>query len=310
MKKISHIYSFGDSHVSGDELCTPLVSGLLEYLKTVETDNITGSIKIPQRNLDEIYQEVRKIYYSYQNYHDLENEKSFVGYLSKLLKCGYDNLAESGSSNLQSYIQFNRFLPSIQKKSASLNDNEKMLVIYGLTEIERATHFQEDGSAKARSPLWHMHGPNRKNAEKFIELQEMFGDDITTKLYKLYMQMNAIKGQLPDNCDIVFVDPAGLFIDRNKIKIPKLDTRPFIRIQSYINMVEGDEIEKETQFISSKIHENIFNECMYSKNILDKFEDSNNFFKLMPLGHFTENHHKFFAFLLYQYLDNKYLYDS
>ena len=306
MTTIKHIYSFGDSHVAGDELCSPEVPELIEYLKTVECDSITGAVKMPQQNLDKISTKVRELYKSYYtnqsiNFKLLESQKSFSSQLSKLLDCSFDNYAENGSSNLQSYVKFCNTLPKIKTHSNTLKDNERILIIYGLTEIERSTFFNHNTKALARSPLWNLHNEHRKDAEKYIELLDMFGDDTLAKLYKIYMQVNAVRGQVPNNCDVVFVDPGGLFVDKSTVKVPELRNLPFIRVQSYKNFVDDSHNDTADQVLTS-IRDCMFNDCLFSTNVHDRFVDKNDFFKLMPLSHFTEQHHKQFAHLLYSFI--------
>lgn len=305
MTNIKHIYSFGDSHVAGDELCSSEISKLVEYLKTVKCDDITNAIKVPQKNLDKIYSNVRKIYREhFASKNDLytnESKKSFPGQLSALLDCDYNNYAESGSSNLQSYIQFISKLPSIKKLANTLNSNDKILIIYGLTEIERSTFINDQRKAKARSPLWNLNNEHRKDAEKYIELLEKFGDDTLAKLFKVHMQINAVRGLLPDNCDVIFVDPAGLFIDKTKVEIQYHSNQPFIRIQSYENQIDNS-LSEITNQVQTSIRDHMFNDCMYSVNMYNNFDNKEDFYKLMPLSHFTEQHHKQFALLLYNHI--------
>lgn len=305
MTNIKHIYCFGDSHVAGDELCSPEIPKLQEYLKTVESNHITDAVKVPQKNLDNIYFKVREIYQGhFASKKDLranENKKSFPGQLATLLDCGYDNYAESGSSNLQSYIQFIDILPSIKQLANTLNSNDKILIIYGLTEIERSTFIDVDCKPRARSPLWNLHNEHRKDAEKYIELQDQFGDDTLIKLFQIHMQINAICGLLPNNCNVVFVDPTGLFIDRNKVGIKTHNNQPFIRIQSYEDGID-DSLKEVANQVHTLIRDHMFNDCMYSVNVYNNFDNKEDFYKLMPLSHFTEQHHRQFALLLYNYI--------
>lgn len=303
MKNIKHIFSFGDSHIVGDELCSPDIPPLVDYLKTVQTDEVTGSIKVPQRNLDKIYNTAREIYHDYfhkqkQDFKLLENYKSFSGYLSRIYKCPLNNYAESGSSNLQSYIKFNKMLPAISEIASNLKNDEKILVIYGLTEIERSTSFLPNGKVKPRSPLWNLHNEHRKDAEKYIELLEKFGDDTLAKLFKVHMQINAVLGLLPDNCDVIFVDPAGLFIDRNT----NFKHTPFVKIQSYQTFIDN-RLSKITEQVMVSIRENLFSDYLYSNNVCNKFKNQEDFLKLMPMSHFTEQHHEIFSALIYEYYE-------